>query len=184
MWVDAGIQGRRSLVRKEVFDRSERSATSRAMMCLPRSLPTSSPCRRGQRGAPAAQRARTTLTLTSGDPRSAARKALAGQRAQRRPIRAQPNCLDPPKNRRKTGTNHSPAAPAQNLCLRRRNPAQTRAVTHIHAGRPSKHPSAAPDFAGMMPQNRLVIRPCPHDCASVTLSGVRREPSPQARGRR
>src|SRR5674476_308116 len=56
----------------------ERSATSRARMCLPRSLPTSSPRRRGQRGARAAQRARTTLTLTSGDARSAARKALAG----------------------------------------------------------------------------------------------------------
>jgi len=91
-------------------------------MCLPRSLPTSSPRRRGQRGARAAQRARTTLTLTSGDARSAARKALAGQHAQRRAIGAQPNCLDPLKNRRKTGTNHSPAAPAQNLCLRRRNP--------------------------------------------------------------
>jgi hypothetical protein len=122
MWVDWGIQGRSSLVRKEVFDRFERSATSRARMCLPRSLPTSSPRRRGQRGARAAQRARTTLTLTSGDARSAARKALAGQHAQRRAIRAQPNCLDPLKNRRKTGTNHSPAAPAQNLCLRRRNP--------------------------------------------------------------
>src|SRR5665811_2147787 len=122
MWVDWGIQGRSSLVRKEVFDRFERSATSSARMCLPRSLPTSSPRRRGQRGARAAQRARTTLTLTSGDARSAARKALAGQHAQRRAIGAQPNCLDPLKNRRKTGTNHSPAAPAQNLCLRRRNP--------------------------------------------------------------
>src|SRR5450756_3253506 len=122
MWVDWGIQGRSSLVRKEVFDRFERSATSRARMCLPQSLPTSSPRRRGQRGARAAQRARTTLTLTSGDARSAARKALAGQHAQRRAIRAQPNCLDPLKNRRKTGTGHSPAAPAQNLCLRRRNP--------------------------------------------------------------
>jgi len=100
----------------------ERSATSRARMCLPRSLPTSSPRRRGQRGARAAQRARTTLTLTSGDARSAARKALAGQHARRRAIGAQPNCLDPLRNRRKTGTNHSPAAPAQNLCLRRRNP--------------------------------------------------------------
>jgi hypothetical protein len=100
----------------------ERSATSRARMCVPRSLPTSSPRRRGQRGARAAQRARTTLTLTSGDARSAARKALAGQHAQRRAIGAQPNCLDPLKNRRKTGTNHSPAAAAQNLCLRRRNP--------------------------------------------------------------
>jgi hypothetical protein len=30
MWVDWGIQGRSSLVRKEVFDRFERSATSRA----------------------------------------------------------------------------------------------------------------------------------------------------------
>jgi hypothetical protein len=105
-----------------VFDRFERSATSRARMCLPRSLPTSSPRRRGQRGARAAQRARTTLTLISGDARSAARKALAGQHAQRRAIGAQPNCLDPLKNRRKTGTNHSPSAPAQNLCLRRRNP--------------------------------------------------------------
>ena len=91
-------------------------------MCLPRSLPTSSPRRRGQRGARAAQRARTTLTLTSGDARSATRKALAGQHAQRRPIRAQPNCLEPLKNRRKTGTNHRPVAPVQNLCLRRRNP--------------------------------------------------------------
>src|SRR5674476_1509583 len=136
MWVDWGIQGRSSLVRKEVFDRFERSATSSARMCLPRSLPTSSPRRRGQRGARAAQQARTTLTLTSGDARSAARKALAGQHARRRAIGAQPNCLDPLRNRRKTGTNHSPAAPAQNLCLRRRNPAQTRSVTHIHAGRP------------------------------------------------
>ena len=93
-------------------------------MCLPRSLPTSSPRRRGQRGARAAQRARTTLTLTltSGDARSAARKALAGQHAQRRAIGAQPNCLDPLKNRRQTGTDHSPSAPAQNLCLRRKNP--------------------------------------------------------------
>src|SRR5665647_181136 len=36
---------------------------------------SSSPRRRSQRGAPAAQRGRTTLTPTSGDPRSATRKA-------------------------------------------------------------------------------------------------------------
>ena len=95
-----------------------------------------SPRRRGQRGARAAQRARTTLTLTSGEARSAARKVLAGQHAQHGAIGAQPNCLDPLRNRRKTGTNHSPAAPAQNLCLRRRRPSSTRSVTHIHAGRP------------------------------------------------
>jgi hypothetical protein len=46
-------------------------------LCLPRSLPHLSPRRRSQRGARAAQRARTTLTPTSGDPSSATRKAPA-----------------------------------------------------------------------------------------------------------
>lgn len=45
-------------------------------MPVPRSLPPSSPRRRGQRGERAAQRARTTLTLTSGDEPSATRDGL------------------------------------------------------------------------------------------------------------
>src|SRR5665647_3120478 len=87
-----------------------------ALLCLPRSLPNPSPRRRSQRGARAAQRARTTLTPTSGDPRSATRKALAAHPRSTGPP------SDPPESRRGTGTNYSPAAPAQNLCLRRRNP--------------------------------------------------------------
>src|SRR5665811_126542 len=140
MWVDWGIQGRSSLVRKEVFDRFERSATSSARMCLPRSLPTSSPRRRGQRGARAAQRARTTLTLTSGDARPAARKALAGQHAQRRAIRAQPNCLDPLRTgAKRVQTTVLPLQP-KTFASAGETPAQTRSVTHIHAGRPFLSP--------------------------------------------
>ncbi len=52
------------------------AASLTARMSVPRSMPPSSPCRRGQRGARAAQRARTTLTLTSGDESSATRTGL------------------------------------------------------------------------------------------------------------
>src|SRR5450759_2816885 len=65
-----------------------------ALLCLPRSLPNPSPRRRSQRGARAAQRARTTLTPTSGDPRSATRKALA----------AHPRSTGPPSDPQKAVT--------------------------------------------------------------------------------
>jgi hypothetical protein len=120
----------------DVCDASERRAKSRARMCLPRSLPTSSPRRRGQCGARAAQRARTTLTPTSGDAPSATRKAPGGSAHCTPAHPCSAELPGPLEARRKTGTNDRPAAPARNAYLRGRTPAQTRAVTHIHAGRP------------------------------------------------
>src|SRR5665811_2072953 len=58
-----------------------------AWLCLSRSLPHLSPRRRSQRGARAAQRARTTLTPTSGDARSATRKAPAAHPRSTGPLR-------------------------------------------------------------------------------------------------
>jgi hypothetical protein len=76
------------------------------------------------------------LTPTSGDAPSATRKAPGGSA---RCTSAHPCSAELPgplEARRKTGTNDRPAAPARNPYLRGRTQAQTRAVTHIHAGRP------------------------------------------------
>src|ERR1019366_10263936 len=101
-----------------------------AWLCLSRSLPHLSPRRRSQRGARAAQRARTTLTPTSGDASSATRRAPAAHPRSTGPLR-------PLQSRRETGTHHRPVAPARNLYPRRKTPALIPPVTHIHAGRPS-----------------------------------------------
>jgi hypothetical protein len=104
-----------------------------ALLCLPRSLPNPSPRRRGQCGARAAQRARTTLTPTSGDASSATRRAPAAHPRSTGPLR-------PLQSRRETGTHHRPVAPARNLYPRRKTPALIPPVTHIHAGRPTLRP--------------------------------------------
>jgi hypothetical protein len=70
-----------------------------ALLCLPQSLPHLSPRRRSQRGARAAQRARTTLTPTSGDAPSATRKAPAAHPRSTRPR------SDPPKKPSRNGYN-------------------------------------------------------------------------------
>src|ERR1035437_1000842 len=103
-----------------------------ALLCLPRSLPNPSPRRRSQRGARAAQRARTTLTPASGDAPSATRKAPAAH-----PRSTGPRS-DPLESRHGTGTNHRPVAPARNPYPRTRTPALIPPVTHIHAARPKK----------------------------------------------
>jgi len=106
--------------------------TAGALLCLPRSLPHLSPRRRSQRAARAAQRARTTLTPTSGGPRSATRKAPATHPRSTRPRSA------PTESRRETGTNPQPAAPTPNPYPRTRSRALSPPVTHIHASRPKK----------------------------------------------
>src|SRR5674476_953563 len=47
-----------------------------------------------------------------------------------------PTPFGPPKSRRETGTTHQPAAAAPNPYPRRRTPALSPPVTHIHAVRP------------------------------------------------